>query len=118
MSQTTVNRRALKRRSSRVALNARITVSGHDPEKCSFTMPAKATNLNRHGAVIQVNRELLVGSTVVVQSNSRRAQAPARVVIFISALQEIYSYGVEFLEAAPVKDFWGINFPSPAAERS
>jgi hypothetical protein len=49
-----------------MALNARITLSGHDRAKCSFTMPARATNLNRHGAAIQLNRELLVGSTIVL----------------------------------------------------
>ena len=111
MSHATITRQVLKRRSSRIALNARISLSGHDPDKCAFTMPAKATNLNRHGAVIQLNRELFVGSTVVVQNNSRRVQAPARVVTLVSALHEVYTYGVEFLEADPVKDFWGINFP-------
>jgi hypothetical protein len=120
MSQTTVteNRhQVLKRRSSRLALNARVTLSGQDREKCAFTMTARATNLNRHGAVIRLNRELLVGSTVVVQ-NSRRTQAPARVVTLVTAIQGVYAYGVEFLEDVPVKDFWGINFPLPAAERS
>jgi hypothetical protein len=118
MSQNTValsQRQVLKRRSIRMALNARIRLSGHDREKCTFMMPARATNLNRHGAVIQLNRELLVGSTVVVQ-NSRSTQAPARVVTLVSAVQGVYTYGVEFLEDDPVKDFWGINFPSPAAE--
>jgi hypothetical protein len=47
-----------------MALTVRIEVSGEDRQKCFFTMPAKATNLNRHGAAIQLNRELLVGSTV------------------------------------------------------
>jgi hypothetical protein len=120
MSQITVteNRhQVLKRRSSRLALNARVTLSGYDRGKCAFTMPARATNLNRHGAVIRLNRELLVGSTVVVQ-NRRRTQAPARVVTLVSAIQGVYAYGVEFLEDVAVKDFWGINFPLPAAERS
>jgi hypothetical protein len=111
MSQTTVTesqRQVLKRRSSRLALNARVKLSGHDREKCAFTMPARATNLNRHGAVIQLNRELLVGSTVVVQ-NISSTQAPARVVTLVSAIKGVYAYGVEFLEDVAVKDFWGIN---------
>jgi len=57
-----------KRRSSRIALNAPIALSGEDRQKCSFAMPAKATNLNKHGAAIQLNRELLVGSSVVVRN--------------------------------------------------
>jgi hypothetical protein len=96
-----------------MALNARVTLSGHDRAKCAFTMPAYATKLNRHGAAIQLNRELLVGSTVVLQN--RQTQASARVVTQVSAhRQGIYTYGVEFLEADAVKkNFWGINFPSP-----
>jgi len=60
----------LKRRSTRMALNARITLSGHDRAKCAFTMPARATKLNRHGAAIELNRELLVGSTTDVTFRS------------------------------------------------
>ena len=108
----------LKRRSSRMALKARITLSGDDRAKCAFTTPAKATKLNRHGAAIQLNRELLVGSTIVLQ-NTRHAQLSARVVIQVSAqCQGVYTYGVEFLEADSVgKNFWGINFPSPAVPK-
>jgi hypothetical protein len=74
-------------------------------------MPAGATNLNRYGAAIQLNRELAVGTTVMIQ-NGRRAQAPARVVAQVSAVQGIFTYGVEFVEGEKVKDFWGITFPS------
>jgi hypothetical protein len=115
MTTVAVNRiQIAKRRSSRIALNARIGLSGQDREKRTFTMPARATNLNKHGAAIQLNRELLVGSTVVVQ-NSRRTQASARVVAQVSAAaQGVYIYGVEFLEDDGVNDFWGITFPSQA----
>ena len=107
----------LKRRSSRMALKARITMSGDDCTKCAFTLPAKATKLNRHGAAIQLNRELLVGSTIVLQN--RQTKLSARVVTLISAQRQgVYTYGVEFLEADAVeKNFWGINFPSPAVPK-
>ena len=114
MTTEVVNRnQLLKRRSSRIALNARIGLSGHDRVKCAFTIPARATNLNRHGAAIQLNRELLVDSTLVVR-NSRGSQAPARVVAQVSAAQGVYTYGVEFLQDDGLKDFWGITFPSLA----
>src|SRR5438876_8282803 len=103
----------LRRRSNRMALKARIGLSGQDREKCTFAMPARATNLNRHGAAIQLNRELSVGSTVAVR-NDRGTQASARVVTQVSAVQGLYTYGVEFLEEQTVKDFWGITFPSQA----
>jgi c-di-GMP-binding flagellar brake protein YcgR len=100
-----------------MALKARITLSGHDHAKCAFTMPGGATSLNKHGAAIQVNRELLVGSIIVLQN--RQTQASARVVTQVSAhRQGVYIYGVEFLDAGAVeKNFWGINFPSPAVPK-
>src|SRR5712691_3514759 len=71
MANASVHRSQIaKRRSSRMALNAPVGLAGEDRQKCPFTMPAKATNLNKHGASIQLNRELLVGSTVVVRNKS------------------------------------------------
>lgn len=95
-----------------MALNAPIGLSGEDRQKCSFTMPAKASNLNRHGAAIQLNRELLVGSTVVVRNKSG-TQVSARVVAQLAGLQGIPTYAIEFAEQDDrVETFWGISFPS------
>jgi hypothetical protein len=47
MSTLTVSRNQIfKRRSSRMALNAKISVSGQDRQKSSLMMPAKASNTN------------------------------------------------------------------------
>jgi PilZ domain len=109
-----VNRNQIaKRRSPRMGLNAAIGVSGHDRQKCHFTMPARATNLNRHGAAIQLNRELSVGSTVVVK-NKNGVQASARVVVHVSAVDGVRTYGIEFLEGND--HFWGITFPDGLVE--
>jgi hypothetical protein len=106
-----------KRRSSRIALNTSIGLSGHDRQKCPFTMPAKATNLNRHGAAIQLPRELLVGSTVMVR-NARGTQVSARVVSQLAASQGISVYAIEFAEQDDAaNNFWGITFP-PIASRA
>lgn len=95
-----------------MALNAPIGLSGEDRQKCSFTMPAKATNLNRHGAAVQLNRELLVGSTVVVR-NQRGTLLSARVVAQLAGVQGVPTYAIEFLEQDDkAKNFWGITFPS------
>jgi len=111
MTTPAVNRiQQFKRRSSRMALNAKIGVSGQDCEKCSFTMQARATGLNRHGAAVQLNRELPIGSTVVIR-NSRCNQASARIVTQVSAVGGVFTYGVEFDESEAVTDFWGITFP-------
>ena len=112
MATASVHRSQIaKRRSSRIALNAPVGLSGEDRQKCAFTMPAKATKLNKHGAAIQLNRELLVGSTVVVR-NKNGTQVSARVVSQLAALQGIPTYAIEFAEQDDrVETFWGITFP-------
>jgi len=75
-------------------------------------MPVKATNLNRHGGAIQLNRQLSVGSTVVVR-NMQGTQATARVVAQVSVVEWFRTYGIEFIEndKFDLSNFWGIAFP-------
>lgn len=78
-------------------------------------MPAKATNLNRHGAAIQVERDLLVGSIIVVR-NPRGTQVSARVISQLAASPRGVSvYAIEFIDDE-ANNFWGITFP-PIASR-
>ena len=102
-----------KRRSTRMALNASVGVSGEDRYKSSFKVAAaKATNLNKHGAAVQLHRELPVGSTLMLQ-NKRGIQISARVVSQISAVEGLRTYGIEFVEKDDrALQFWGISFPS------
>jgi hypothetical protein len=101
-----------KRRSNRMALHASVGLSGEDRQKAAFNMTAKATNLNRHGAAVQLNRELLVG-TVLKVKNQRGMQITAKVVAQLAALQGVLTYGIEFVEQDEnSKNFWGISFPS------
>jgi hypothetical protein len=75
-------------------------------------MPAKATNLNRHGAAIQLPRQLLVGSTVMVR-NARGTQVSARVVAQLAVSEGLSIYGIEFLQQDDTTNsFWGITFPA------
>lgn len=106
-----------KRRSSRIALNTNIALSGHDRHKCPFTMPATATNLNRHGAAVHLPRELLVGSTLTVR-NALGVQVSARVVAQLTSSNGISAYAIEFVGPEDVANkFWGITFP-PLANRA
>ena len=101
-----------KRRSNRMALNAAVGLSGEDRHKGAFNVNVKATNLNRHGAAIQLHRELAVGSTVKIR-HERGTEIVARVVSQISAVEGLRTYGVEFVEHDErTKNFWGISFPS------
>jgi hypothetical protein len=105
---------ASKRRSSRMQLNASVGLSGEDKLKISFTMPAKATSLNRHGAAVQLSRDLPVG-TVVTLKNQRGQQVSARIVSVIAAVQGVSTYGIEFVDQGDdARQFWGIHFPSNA----
>ena len=113
MSTVGVNRLQLKRRSARLPLKAHVRLAGQDHQRGTFTLlPARATGLNRHGAAIQVGRELLVGSILSVRHGRGGTETPARVVTQVRSAQGIFTYGVEFLESDATKDFWGIAFPS------
>jgi hypothetical protein len=103
-----------QRRSKRMGLNAAVGLSGEDRLKCSFSMPARATNLNKHGAVVQLTRDLAVGSVVRLQ-NKNRNEISARIVALLKASQGISTYAIEFVEQdAGATNFWGISFPSNA----
>ena len=109
-----VNRYQLgKRRSVRMALKAPVGLSGQDHQKCPFTLPAQASNLNRHGGAVQVNRELVLGSTVVVR-NKYGTELSARVVAQVSVVKAgTRTYGIEFVEQDErSRNFWGISFPT------
>jgi len=100
-----------KRRSTRLLLSASIGLSGEDRLKCPFTMPARATNLNRHGAAVQLSRDLVVGSVMLLR-NKRGTEVSARIVAQLTATQRVSTYGIEFVEQDDrAGNFWGISFP-------
>jgi hypothetical protein len=90
-------------------------LSGEDRLKCAFTMPAKATNLNKHGAAVQISRD--VGSVILVK-NRRGVQVSARIVSQLTAAQGVSTYRIEFIEQQDrANSFWGISLPSNTDER-
>ena len=75
-------------------------------------MPARATNLNKHGAAVQLHRELQIGSIVAVKNN-RVIQVSARVVSQLGTRDGVPTYAIEFVEPdEKANDFWGIAFPT------
>jgi hypothetical protein len=98
-------------------LHASVAISGQDRLKVSFSMPAKAIHLNKHGAAVQITRDLVVGSVIVVK-NKRGIEVSARIVSQLTATQGVSTYGMEFVEPQDkVSNFWGISFPSNVDER-
>jgi hypothetical protein len=103
-----------QRRSKRMGLSASVGLSGEDRLKCSFTMPARATNLNKHGAAVQLTRDLPVGSVVQLR-NKNGGQVSARIVALLKASPGVSTYAIEFVEQdGGATNFWGISFPSNA----
>ncbi len=97
-----------------MGLNASVGLSGEDRLKVSFTMPARATNLNKHGAAVQLPRDLAVGSLVRLR-NRNSSEVPARIVALLKASQGVSTYAIEFVEQdSGAINFWGISFPSNA----
>ena len=97
-----------------MALNAPVGLTGEDQTKTHFSLTANATGLNRHGAAIQVSRELPVGIMLEVRNKSGM-KLSARVVTQVSAAQGKHIYGIEFVEDSDrSRSFWGINFPANA----
>jgi len=94
-----------------MALHSPVGLSGQDRQKSSFTLSARATNLNRHGAAVQLQRELVVGSIVVVRNN-RGTEVSARIVAQVAAREGVPTYAIEFVEQGNgAENFWGITFP-------
>lgn len=103
----------LRRRSTRITLNTPIGISGEDRATGSFSVSAKAVNLSKHGAAVQLNRQLVIGATVLIR-NKRGTQVSARIVSEIKAVQGgQHTYGIEFVEEH-TNNFWGITFPATA----
>jgi hypothetical protein len=101
-----------QRRSKRMGLSVSVGLSGEDRLKCSFTMPARATGLNKHGAAVQLTRDLAVGSVVQLR-NKNGSQASARIVAQLKAVKGVSTYAIEFVEqGGGGPSFWGISFPS------
>ena len=95
-----------------MGLQAMVGLSGEDRRKFAFTVEAKATNLNKHGAAIHLRKELVIGATIMIR-HPRGAEVAARVVSLIAAVEGLCTYGVEFVDKeGKGKDFWGISFPS------
>ena len=108
----TERNRPNRRRTGRLPLHTTVWLSGEDHRNTAFAVSAIATNLNKYGAMIELSRELAIGSTVVLR-NRHGIQVPARVVSQLKASEASRTYGIEFLERADkTKTFWGILFPA------
>ena len=97
-----------QRRSPRITVVIQIKVDGQDLQKRAFSETATATNLNLHGAAIQLNRQLLVGSVITI-TNRNGIKTSARIVREVGVTEGAFRYGVEFVQERQ-PNFLGVSF--------
>lgn len=108
MSASSISVNGGLRRSPRIAVLMPINVTGQDLQKCVFSEAATATNLNLHGAAIQLNRQLIIGSVITV-TNRIGIEAPARIIAQVGVAGDAFVYGIEFVQGRQ-PNFLGVSF--------
>jgi hypothetical protein len=101
------------RRTDRIALRLRISVSGTDAMGRVFMEEGETLVVSRHGAKIALQRKLIPELDLSIRCAKTGKEADVRIVGQIGQGPEGMYYGVEILD--PDKDLWGIEFP-PLAE--
>ena len=98
------------RRSCRVALSVPVRVFGTDYRGIDFTEDTVTMVVNRHGAMIRMNHQLVPNQEIRVLSHTTHQDAVFRVVSKLPVSAREYSYwGVENLD--PRRDLWGLHLP-------
>jgi hypothetical protein len=101
------------RRSSRIPRVISILLVGSDIEGKIFSEETNTVLLSRHGAGIVSHYKLSAEQELILRRLDTNKETEVRVVGQIGAEDDIYTYGVAFLDSAV--NFWGIKFP-PASE--
>ncbi len=103
------------RRSDRISISLSLEATGIDANNQPFIDSATTIVLNRHGALIALNRPLRIGQTIRVSRqlfDGSRCEADVHVVACEEGISDRKAYGIAFAEAN--LDFWGIEFPAAA----
>ena len=102
------------RRSSRIPKEIAILLTGSDIEGKVFSEQTKTVLLSRHGAGIVSRYKLSAEQELILRRVDTNKETEVRLVGQIGVEDEVYTYGVAFLDSA--NNFWGIEFPKPSAE--
>jgi hypothetical protein len=100
------------RRSDRVSLTLLLEAAGTDDHGQEFKEPSRTMLINRHGAVILLDRALSPGQEIHLQRQSpseSHRKGRARVVGQFGHQKEGFLYGIEITD--PATDLWGVEFP-------
>lgn len=102
------------RRSDRVALTLLLEASGHDVNGEQFQELARTLLLNRHGAVVVLDRELAPEQRIHLRRRTpleSHREGEARIVGQFGKQNDGAIYGIEVLGDT---DLWGVEFPPVA----
>ncbi|MGB6899777.1 MAG: hypothetical protein WBE12_14350, partial [Candidatus Acidiferrum sp.] len=103
------------RRSSRIPKELAILLTGSDMDGKGFSEMTKTVLLSRHGAGIISTYKLSAEQEIIIRYLDTNKEAVVRVVGRIGSEDEIYTYGVAFVDHSNI-DFWGIDF-APVSEK-
>jgi hypothetical protein len=103
------------RRSSRIPKEVAILLTGSDMDGKGFSEMTKTVLLSRHGAGIISTYKLSAEQEIIIRYLDTNKEALVRVVGRIGSEDEIYTYGVAFVDPGTI-DFWGIDF-APVSEK-
>jgi len=98
-----------KRRSRRIKLTTRVTISPAESATDFPPIEVTATNLNQHGGLLRSEHPLVMQSHVRL-TNQQGKSAIAKVVTEIRPHKTHRQYGVEFIHSNSGAFFWGISF--------
>lgn len=101
------------RRSSRIPRVMAILLVGSDMEGKMFSEETNTVLLSRHGAGIVSHYKLSPEQELILRRLDSNKEAEIRIVGQIGVEEDVYTYGVAFLDST--ENFWGIKFP-PASE--
>jgi hypothetical protein len=105
------------RRSSRIAKELAILLTGSDMDGKGFSEMTNTVLLSRHGAGIVSTYKLSAEQEIIIRYLDTNKEAVVRVVGRIGSEGETYTYGVAFVDTAMI-DFWDIDFaPASAKEK-
>jgi hypothetical protein len=102
------------RRSSRIPRVISILLTGSDIEGKIFSEETNTVLLSRHGAGIVSHYKLSAEQELILRRLDTNKEAEVRVVGQIGAEEDVYTYGVAFLDST--ENFWGIKFPPASTE--
>lgn len=102
------------RRSSRIPKEIAILLTGSDIEGKVFSEQTKTVLLSRHGAGIVSRYKLSAEQELILRRVDTNKETEVRLVGQIGVEDDVYTYGVAFLDST--NDFWGIQFPTPSEE--